>query len=81
MSKDKVLRPLFPSEIEEFTSRRGVDKIVVKDFLGSIEFSETVDVAIVNLSIYSKRYNWNKATRKAIEEVIKRAVKRPVKLK
>ena len=78
--KDEILKVLYPSEIEEFASRRGVDKIAVKDFLNSIEFSETPDAAIINLSLSSKKYKWNRATVKAIKDGINRAIKRPIKL-
>ena len=77
--KDKVLRPLFPSEIEDFASRRGVNKIAVKDFLSSIEFCETPDAATVNLRLYLKTHKLSKLTVKTIEEGIDRAIKRPIK--
>ena len=78
--KDKILRVLFPSEIEEFASRRGVNKIAVRDFLGSIEFSETPDAATVNLRLYSKTHKLNRTTIKVIEDGINRAIRRPIKL-
>lgn len=78
--KDKVLRPLFPSEIEEFASRRGVNKIAVKGFLSFIELNETPDAATVNLRLYLKTHKMSKATIKTIEEGINRAIKRPIKL-
>ena len=78
--KDKILRVLFPSEIDEFVSRRGINKVAVRNFLSSIEFSETPDAAIINLKFYSKTHNLNRATIKAIEDGINRAVKRPIKL-
>lgn len=80
MSKDKVLRKLYPSEIEDFASRRGTNKTAVKDFLGIVELSETPEAAIINLKLHSDFDKWNKATMRAIEEGINRAIKRPVKL-
>ena len=80
MSKDKILRVLYPSEIDEFVSRRGVNKVAVRNFLGSIEFSETPDAAIINLRLYSKTHKLNRATIKVIEDGINRAIRRPIKL-
>lgn len=68
------MRNLTASEIEKLASRKGVKRIAVENFLGTL-FDSTVTDAYYNLQADARSYNWNAATVKAIESGITLASK------
>jgi len=57
--------------IDKLSSRKGVRKIAVENFLISVHNNSTIYDAQMNLRQDSKIYGWNKETIKAIRDGIK----------
>jgi len=70
------LRELKIEEIKRFSSRKGVKKTAVENFLLSVHNNITKSVALDNLFYDAKIYKWNAATVRAILDGINLAVKR-----
>lgn len=66
--RNTIMLPLSASEIELFSKRRGVKKLAVENFLGSLY--GTRQDCINNAWFDSKSYRWNEATQRAILEGI-----------
>lgn len=58
-------------QIEKLASRKGVKKIAVENFLGSLYGNQTASDAYANLSMDARSYKWNAATVKAISDGIR----------
>jgi len=69
------LRELKVEEIKKFSSRKGVKKIAVENFLLSVHNNVTKSVALDNLFYDAKIYKWNAATVKAILDGINLAAR------
>jgi len=70
------LRELKIEEIKKFSSRRGVKKIAVENFLLSVHNNITKSVALDNLFYDAQIYKWNRATVKAILDGINLAARK-----
>ena len=60
---------LTAEQIEKLASRKGVKRIPVENFLGSLDGSNFLD-ALANLNMDSRLYGWNAATIKALQDGI-----------
>lgn len=70
------LRALTSAEIEKLASRKGVKRIAVENFLGSMHYGDATPRDVYhNIQADAKSYGWNAATRKAIEAGLKLAQK------
>jgi hypothetical protein len=67
------MRELTNDEIEKLSSRKGVKKIAVENFLSSLDDLSVSD-AYSNLRLDTRMYKWNSATVKAINDGIKKAL-------
>lgn len=72
------LRELALDEIKKLSSRKGVRKRAVENFLMTLTANEDSSTAYTNLSLDARLYNWNSATVNAIARGIELASK-PIK--
>ena len=70
------MRYLTPTEIEELASRKGVRRIAVENFLGSMGTDLSEHENLRNLQQDNACYRWNMATQSAIAAGIKLAAER-----
>jgi hypothetical protein len=66
------------NEIGSYSSKRGVEKRYVEDFLDSVGQAGTEEVALLNLYYDARLYSWNISTVRAIEAGIKSAYTKDV---
>lgn len=66
-------KPLTSEEIEKYASRKGVKKIAVENFLGTLGGAGSMGGELANLYADTQAYKWNSATVKVIESGIKKA--------
>lgn len=69
------MRRLTTEEIEKFASRKGVRKIAVENFLGTLTANPNRYCAVQNVYLDQSLYRWNSATVKAILDGIDLACK------
>lgn len=69
------MKELSDTEIESLANRKGVKKIAVENFLGSLGNAGGIQAELANLRSDAQSYKWNSATVKAIEAGIKKAYK------
>jgi hypothetical protein len=69
------LRELTLDEIKKLSSRKGVRKRAVENFLMTLTVNEDSSTAYANLSMDARLYNWNSATVNAIARGIELASK------
>jgi hypothetical protein len=67
------MRKLTSEEIEKYANRKGVKRIAVENFLGTVTANPTRSAALSNLYMDAGMYKWNSATLSAIEAGIKKA--------
>jgi len=67
------MHSLSTNEIVSYSSKRGVEKRYVEDFLDSVGQAGTEEVALLNLYYDARLYSWNISTVRAIEAGIKSA--------
>lgn len=70
------LRKLTLEEVERFASRKGVKRIAVENFLGTVTANPTRRDALGNVGWDARLYRWNAATQKAIRDGIDMATVR-----
>ena len=68
------MNPLTTDKIEKLASRKGVKKVAVENFLGTL-WDSTSWSAFANLDADARSYKWNAATVKAIRDGINLAFK------
>lgn len=67
-------RPLMGTEIDGFAARKGVKRIAVENFLGTMDVEQTPMAAhLINLESDARDYRWSAATKAAIKAGIKLA--------
>ena len=56
--------------IEELASKKGVNRIAVLNFLGTVGANKYIEYAYMNLNMDSRLYKWHQSTIDAITEGI-----------
>jgi len=69
------MRQLTSVEIEKYASRKGVKRVAVENFLGSIGYAGSLAGELRNMYDDARAYRWNSATQNAIAAGIKKAYK------
>ena len=69
------MKELTAAQIEKYASRKGVRRIAVENFLGTLDASAGARGNLQNLGYDAALYRWNLATQNAIESGIKAAFK------
>lgn len=69
------MRNLTDTEIAKFAARKGVRKIAVENFLGTLDLSIGARGNLRNMWQDARDYSWNSATQAAITAGIKLASK------
>ena len=62
-----MARSLTSEEIEVLASKKGVKRIAVENFLGTIDTESPISAHRMNLSMDAQLYKWNAATEGAIQ--------------
>lgn len=64
------MRKLSIEEVEELANGKGVRRIAVENFLGTVDNNPDVNTALLKLTLDAGRYHWNVATVNAIRKGI-----------
>lgn len=67
------MKNLTEAEIASYANRKGVKKIAVENFLGSLGNAGGIQAELANLQDDAQSYKWNSQTVRAIEAGIKKA--------
>jgi hypothetical protein len=70
-----MFRELTIDEINKYASRKGVKRIAVENFLGSLGLAGSMRGELINMQSDAVLYGWNSATQNAITAGIKKAYK------
>jgi hypothetical protein len=70
-----TFRELTSEEIEKYASRKGVRRIAVENFLGTLGFAGSMQGELINMRNDARVYGWTAATQAAITAGIKKAYK------
>ena len=71
----KCIPHITDTQIEKLASRKGVKKIAVENFLGTLGSMSEWE-ARANMNMDAGMYKWNAATRRALDSGIKTAYKK-----